>query len=333
MGEKIRLPISGFVDLQMNGFRGIDFSGPDLTEEEFTRSSRALLRRGMAAFLPTVITSSEELYERNLPLIANVMRRSEFSGRILGIHVEGPFISPQPGAVGAHRTEFVREPDCDLLRRLHEWAGGTIRLLTIAAEVPGAEELARVAGALGIRVSVGHSMYDDKDLARLAAAGAVAITHLGNGLPNMIHRHHNPIWAALGNDEITVMLISDGHHLPQSALKSMIRAKGVARTIVVSDASMLAGQPPGEYYAHGNRAILEESGLLHNPDKGCLVGSSSTILECMNHLASLGLLTLEELMEVGYYNPLRLIGIDPAEVPTEPHLLYDEELKGFSVSS
>ncbi|MFC1539841.1 N-acetylglucosamine-6-phosphate deacetylase, partial [Candidatus Latescibacterota bacterium] len=152
---------------------------------------------------------------------------------------------------------------------------------------------------------------------------ATALTHLGNGLPGVIPRHRNTIWAGLSNDNLSAMIITDGHHLPFSILKSIIRAKGVSRLIVVSDASPLAGMPPGTYKYLGEEVILEENGLLHNPARNCLAGSSSTIIDCMNHLASLELLSFDELLQVGFYNPLKLIGIDPESVRPEQELFFD----------
>jgi N-acetylglucosamine-6-phosphate deacetylase len=331
--SKTSLPIPGFVDLQVNGYQGVDFSSPDLTEEVFADACRALLDAGTAAFLPTIITSPIRVYRHNLPLVAGVIRRDEFQGRLLGIHVEGPFISAQPGAVGAHNPAYVREPDVSLLQQLHDWADGCVRLLTLAAEVEGAEELASFAANLGITVSIGHSLAGEADLERLVRAGAIGLTHLGNGLPNMLPRHDNPIWAGLANDALTAMVIADGHHLPAPVLKAFIRAKSTERIIVVSDASPIAGLPPGRYTTLGNVAILEESGRLYNPEKQCLVGSSATMLRCMNHLATLNLLSLDELLAVGFFNPLSLIGVDPADICAESRLLWDDNTATFQTQT
>jgi N-acetylglucosamine-6-phosphate deacetylase len=324
--------IPGFVDLQVNGFRGTDFSGPELTTDTFAQCCRAVLANGCSAFLVTLITGPIHAYQRNLPLIASVIKRDEFRGALLGIHLEGPFISAKPGAVGAHPTASVREPDLPLLQQMQHWADGHIRLLTLAAEVKGAQQLARWATDHGIAVSIGHSLYGPADLNKLVQAGATALTHLGNGLPNTLPRHDNPIWAGLANDALTAMVIADGHHLPTPVLKTIIRAKGVKRTAVVSDASPVAGLPPGRYQVFGNNAELAASGRLHDPQKQCLVGSSFTMLQCMNHLASLGLLSLEELLTVGFFNPLRIIGVDPAALRATSTLGYDHASQRFSIS-
>ncbi len=300
---------TGFVDLQVNGFLGVDFSSPELTEADFILACRALLAQGTAAFLPTVITSSLDTYARNLPLMADVMARDEFPGRLSGFHLEGPFISRVPGAVGAHNPAFVCDPDVALLEQLLDWAGGRVRLLTLAAELPGADDLARCAVERGITVSIGHSLFTTADLDRMADAGATALTHLGNGLPNVLPRHDNPLWVGLAHDAYTAMLITDGHHLPVSVIKVAARAKGADKLIVVSDASPVAGLPPGRYHVLDNDAILEPSGRFHNPEKQCLVGSSATMAQCMAHLASLDVFSEAELQQVGWGNPLRLIGL------------------------
>src|SRR5699024_7076675 len=135
----------------------------------------------------------------------------------------------------------------------------------------------------------------EKDLEQLVGSGARSLTHLGNGIPRLLPRHHNPLWAGIANDNLSAMIISDGHHIPPSILKTIIRTKGVSKTMVVSDASPVAGLPPGTYNTLGNDVILEDSGHLYNPETGYLVGSSSTMLDCMNYLCSLELLMPEEL--------------------------------------
>ncbi len=325
--------IHGLVDLQVNGFKGVDFSDPGLTEDKFIRTCRMLLDRGTSSFLPTIVTSPEDNYRKILPVMAKVLDMPEFEGRLLGIHVEGPFISPEPGACGIHNREWIRKPDITFLNELFECSGEKIKLLTIAAEVEGAEEITGHAVSLGISVSLGHQMADESDIERVVKAGASAMTHLGNGIPATIPRHRNPIWAGLSNDSLTAMLITDGHHLPSAVIKSFIKAKGVSRCIVTSDASVIAGMPPGTYSYGGENVVLEENGLLHNPERGCLAGSSSTMIECMNHLASLNFLTTDELLKVGFYNPLRLIGIEPENIRPKRDIFFDESRSIFLFDS
>ncbi|MCC5904773.1 MAG: hypothetical protein JJU13_01080 [Balneolaceae bacterium] len=309
---KMKLP--GFVDLQVNGYIGIDFSNPGLTKGDFNKACRAVIEKGTALFLPTIITSSESLFRRNLELIADGIRHNDLKSHIPGIHIEGPFISGKEGAVGAHNPEWVKKPDITFLEKLIEWSDETVKLITIAAEPDGADELCRYATSRGIAVSLGHHLAGEEEVNRLSDAGARALTHLGNGVPQTINRHHNPIWAGLANENLTAMVITDGHHLPVPVLKTIIRAKGTGKIVVVSDASPIAGLPAGRYNTLGNEVVLEENGRLYNPDTGYLVGSSSNMMQCMKFLSSLELLTEDELVDVGFNNPLRLIGLDPEKV-------------------
>jgi N-acetylglucosamine-6-phosphate deacetylase len=233
---------------------------------------------------------------------------------IPGFHVEGPFISAEDGARGAHNPHWVMKPDPAFLDKLFEWSGESIKLLTIAAEVDGARKLCSRAVDLGITVSLGHQMAAEADLQNLVRAGARALTHLGNGLPKLLPRHQNPLWAGMANDDLVGMIIPDGHHLPPSILKAIIRTKGVSNLVAVSDASPVSGLPPGRYHTLGNDAVLEESGYLYNPDTGYLVGSSATMIDCMKYLHSLNLLDVEELVKLGFDNPLQLIDMDPATI-------------------
>lgn len=318
------MKIPGFVDLQVNGFKGISFSDLDLTEERFVYACKSLIEEGTVAFLPTIITAPLEVYEQNLRLIAKAMRRDDLKKHILGIHVEGPFISEKDGARGAHNIDWVRKPDKQLLDKLHLWADGKIKMLTISADLERTDELCRHAVDLGITVSLGHQLATEDDLERLANSGARSLTHLGNGLPNILPRHKNPLWAGLANDDLIAMIITDGHHIPPSIIKSVIRTKGISKVVVVSDAAPIAGLPPGRYNTLGNDVILDESGFLHNPEKGHLVGSSATMLDCINYLASLDLMNKEDLLKVGFYNPLKLINIDPSRIPGLTSLNFDE---------
>jgi N-acetylglucosamine-6-phosphate deacetylase len=139
--------------------------------------------------------------------------------------------------------------------------------------------------------------------------------------------------ALVADERYAAMIITDGHHLPDEFIRVALRAKGVENTIVVSDAAPVAGLCAGRYRSLGGEVILEENGRLHDPAKGCLAGSSSTMLQCMNYLASLGLLALDDLMLVGRGNALRLMGLADGDVCGEMILDYDEGERMFAVSA
>lgn len=322
----------GFVDLQVNGYGGVNFSTNESSEEQFANAFRGILASGTTAFLPAIVTSPLAVYQRNLPILSRLICSSEFKERVLGLHLEGPFISPEPGAVGNHRPDSVRNPDPVLLDELQKWAEGKVTMLTLAAERRGAEEVCDHATRIGITVSLGHQLATDKEITRLAAAGARSLTHLGNGVPATLPRLDNPIWSGLAEDRLTAMIIPDGHHLPPSVLKVIIRTKGVPRTVVTSDASFLAGKPPGTYRDTGHNVVLEPSGRIWNPGAQCLAGSSAMMIDCMNHLTSLRFLSIEELVELGFRNPLRLINRSPESFEFVPTCKYEED-KGFQLLS
>ncbi len=326
------MKIPGFVDLQINGYNKVDFSDSQLTEAAFLDACDMIFDSGTAAFLPTLITSSRQTYQKLLPLYANILSGDRYKGRLLGLHLEGPFISPVPGAVGAHNPDWVCNPSVDYLKEIQDWADGHIKLITIAAEREGAEELTRYATQSGIAVSLGHQLATEEDLERLTQAGAVACTHLGNGIPNDLNRHQNPLLAGLTADGLTAMIITDGNHLPNSLIKLTIRAKGVSKIIITGDAAPLAGLEPGEYFYWDQNVVLEESGRLYNRERQCLVGSTAMMLHCMNYLASLNILTEEELIKVGFENPLRLIGTEPAAVAAgNTQVQFDKEANRFEM--
>lgn len=323
----------GFVDVQLNGLMGLDFTQPGLTLDDVRKVTNDLLAKGTIAYCPTICTGSLDMYEENLKVFAQAMKDPELSGHLLGVHLEGPFISPVPGAVGAHQTEYVIDPSIETFDKFMEWSDGNISILTIAPERPGAEELIRHASKLGTKVLMGHQLADDATMEKAVAAGACGSTHLGNGLPNDIHRHKNPMWFQLACDDLWSTLITDGHHLPSPFIKVALRAKPLDKVVIISDAGPLAQMPVGIYDGFGKKIEVEPSGRLSCYGTGYLAGSHSTMIECMNFLASLNLLSEEELWQVGYTNPLRLLGKSPdsLEGVSGPEVSFDG--KEFSVQS
>ena len=293
-------------DLHVNGYLNIDFSSDTITEEDFCYSLRKYLEQGADIFLPTVITSSKELYQQNLPMMGQVVEA--FGDKVPGLHLEGPFISPEPGAVGAHNPNWTQKADVEYMKELQEMANGQVKMLTIAAELEGAAELCKAATEMGIIVSLGHQKASYQDLCRLRDAGAKALTHLGNGMPRPSDRHDNPLINGLACEGLTAMIITDGHHLPEQVIRCILNAKGLDDVIVTSDASPLAGMPPGKYETLGNSVILEETGKLHNPEKNCLVGSSSTLKDCINYLNKIDF-TQDEIETLTSTNPKKLMCI------------------------
>ena len=315
----------GFVDLQINGYLNVDFTSTDLTAEGIRKVSQGQMARGTVAYCPTVVTSSAETLEHVLPLLAKACDDQE-GAQILGLHLEGPFISPEDGYRGVHPQAHVRPPTAAEFDHLRELANDRISIITIAPEVEGAAEfIEHVTKTSKTIVSLGHQAGDAESIGRAADAGARLATHVANGMAEMVHRHLNPIWPILANDCLTGMFITDGHHLPLELIKVCLRAKGVERFIVTSDMAHLNGLEPGEYEFAGVPVVLEPNGRLHRKGAYQLAGSASDMIDCMNVMASLGELDEEGLLKVGYQNPLDLLGatIDPARLEKAPEVQFD----------
>lgn len=300
--------MSQFVDLQVNGFGGVDFSSPSLTVDAVRQVVAALRCRGTRAFCPTVITSSPAVYNHVLPVLARAAEAPDLQEALLGIHLEGPFISPEEGAVGAHPRACVQVPSVQGFDRLHDLLGSSLRLVTLAPEQPGALAVIRRAVECHVRVAIGHTLADADAIHAAVAEGATLSTHLGNGCPNQIHRHRNPLWAQLAAGELTAMIVTDGHHLPSEFVRTVLAAKGAAQVIVTSDASPVAGCPPGEYDLWGTRVRVEPSGRIANLRAETLAGSAATLSECAAWLTSLHCLSDAELRRVTRDNALAVMG-------------------------
>ena len=299
-----------WVDLQVNGYGGVDFNSPGLTIEAVKSVVGRLVADGTAAFMPTLVTGDPKMLVENIRTIVAARKRyAECERAILGFFLEGPFISPEPGAVGTHPVEWVHLPDLALFGRFQDAAEGLVRMVNVAAGIPGMPDFVRAVSAQGVTVSLGHQMATSPvQLEPCIAAGAKAFTHLGNGMPNLVNRHDNIVFAALVEDRASVMFIPDGHHLPDTMLKLYCRAVPLERLVAVSDAQYPAGMPPGEYEVCGAHARLEPNGLLWNPARNCLVGATTPMARMMEILAERVGLSSDELRTIGRDNPLKLIG-------------------------
>ncbi len=307
----------GFVDLQVNGYLGVDFVSPALTRDDVRRITNEMVARGVIGYCATLVTSDMAIYRRNLPLIAEAMEEPGIRGRLLGIHMEGPYLSREEGARGAHAAELMRLPNPGEFDRFQEWARGRIALLTLAPELPGAIPLiGHIVAHHRTLVSLGHHLAPRDVLRAAASAGATMVTHLGNGCPNMLPRHENILVYQLADDTLHAGLIGDGHHLPDDFIRVALRCKGIGKVFIVSDCAPIAGFPPGEYETLGNRVRLTQSGRIQNLDRMHLVGSGLNLAECMRRLREHGLLSEEEAWQAGFTNPLALLGIPEDAVAT-----------------
>jgi N-acetylglucosamine-6-phosphate deacetylase len=268
----MRIQFPGLFDLQVNGFGGIDFNDPALTADRLGEAVARMRETGVTRFLPTLITSSFERFAA----CAGVLTRAP-DAAIAGLHMEGPYISPRDGARGAHPPEHTRPASVDDFARRQEAANGRIVLVTLAPEVPGTLPLVERLVRDDIRVAIGHTDASPQQIRDAVAAGASMSTHLGNGCAQMLPRHPNVIWEQLAADALFASFIVDGHHVAPSAVKGMIRARGVSQTILVTDAIAAAGCPPGRYTIGGVTCELGADGRVSLPGTPYLAGSGVTM--------------------------------------------------------
>jgi N-acetylglucosamine-6-phosphate deacetylase len=244
----------GWIDIQVNGFAGVDYNQPHAPLEEIARSIRALFATGVTRFYPTVITGAPEDMEsalRNLTRAKDSLPEGE---AIDGFHVEGPHIGIDDGPRGAHPKRWVRKPDFDEFRRWQDATANRIRIVTLSPEWPEAPRyIERVVGE-GVVASIGHTAATAEQIAAAVDAGASLSTHLGNGAHAVMRRHPNYIWDQLAEDRLMAEFIVDGIHLGASFLKAALRAKGIERSVLVTDAAAPAGAAPGRYYL-GEQAV------------------------------------------------------------------------------
>ncbi len=305
----------GLVDLQVNGYGGMDFNSTPLDGEIVWRVTRALWREGVTTYYPTIITNCDEAIEGAVRTIATARSRDGLvESSVAGIHLEGPFISPEDGPRGAHNKVHVRAPDWSQFGRWQDAAEGNIKLITLSPEWPGSTNFITKCVDEGVTVCIGHTAATPEQIREAIAAGARMSTHLGNGAHPMLPRHPNYIWEQLAQDALWASVIADGFHLPEAVLKVVLKVKG-NRTVLVSDAVSFSGMEPGEYDAHvGGRVVLTPQGKLHMADNPqLLAGSVRMLRQEVEHLAKSHLSSLSEAWEMASVRPASFMNLPQAD--------------------
>ncbi len=300
------LATHAFIDLQVNGFAGIDFNDPTITATQYQQAIPAIWACGVTRFFPTIVTGSSTTMRTCLAVAA------QFGASAPGIHLEGPWISPEDGPRGAHPREHVRPIDRNEFLTFQENALGRIKLVTLAPELPGAIGFIEWLRSQGIVVSLGHTAATAQQIADAVGAGARLSTHLGNGCADMLHRHQNPIWPQLAHDSLTASFIADGIHLPPASIKAMIRAKGVSRSILVTDASSPAGCTPGDgsLYTFGDAKIeLTSSGRVQLAGTARLAGSALRMNDAVANVVRDAGVSWDEAFRMAGERPAALLGM------------------------
>jgi N-acetylglucosamine-6-phosphate deacetylase len=319
----MRVEFPGFVDLQVNGFAGIDFNTPGLSAGKVHDAVAALRATGVTRFLPTLITGP---FDRFSACARTLLEANDPS--IAGIHLEGPYISPEDGPRGAHPREHTAPATIDDFQRRQQAADGRIVLVTLAPEVPGALALIEHLAVAGVRVAIGHSNAPPPVIRAAISAGATLSTHLGNGCASMLSRHPNLIWEQLSADELSASLIVDGHHLPPATVKAMIRAKSPHRTILVTDAIAAAGRSPGVYRLGDVEVEVGEDRRVSLRGTPYLAGSALTMPEAIGNTVRFTGLPLAEVVPMASTNPAEYVSIATAGTITAD---WDPELSRLEI--
>lgn len=301
----------GFIDLQVNGFAGVDYNDPATKAEDVAASIRTMFVTGVTRFLPTIITGSED---RIVGALRNLTRaRDEFERNgmpeaeaLAGFHIEGPHISPETGPRGAHPLAHIRPPDIDEFQRWQEAADGDIRLVTVSPEWDRAFDYIRALVRSGVVASIGHTKATSEQIQAAVAAGATMSTHLGNAAHPDLPKTQNYIWDQLAEDRLAASFIVDGIHIPGVFFRSAVRAKGRERSVLVTDAVMPAMCRPGPYRLGEVNVELREDGSVVLRGETRLAGSALRMDHAIGNAVRLGGISLPDALVMATVNPARV---------------------------
>ena len=310
----------GFFDLQVNGFAGVDFNAPGLTPESMDTALEGMLACGVTKCLPTVISAGPDRLADRFRALEDSVRRSRLGPyMVAGYHLEGPFISPDDGYRGCHPAAAICAADVSLFERLQKAAGGRIRLVSLAPEVVGALKLIDHLRRADICVALAHTAATRAEIRDAVDRGACLSTHLGNGTPRHLEKHDNPIIHQLGHDRLHASFIADGQHLAVDILKMYLRAKGVSRSILVSDATAAASAREGNYTL-GELVIARGADtVVRLPGTPYLAGSALGLDQALRNLVAWLGVDLADVSTMAGINPRRLLfGPGPAVRPGAP---------------
>jgi N-acetylglucosamine-6-phosphate deacetylase len=304
-----------FCDIQINGCDGYSFNSPGLTDAQVHHVAQVCRQHGIAQFCPTLVTGPFTALAHGLATLHRACEEDAALARaIAGIHVEGPYISPDDGPRGAHPRQHVRPPSWDEFCRLQDAAGGRIRMVTLAPEAPGALPFIEQLAAAGVVVAIGHTAASANQIHDAIRAGARISTHLGNGSHAVLPRHPNYIWEQLAADGLWASFIADGHHLPTSVMICLLRVKTPRRLILTCDASPLAGLPPGRYRDWDQDFEVRPEGKIVVAGAQYLAGSWAFTDRCVATVLGLGAVSLAEAVDMATARPRELLGLPPRDV-------------------
>jgi len=269
--------MTSLFDIQVNGFAGVDFQQQDLSAAELRRAVDGLASRETLRFFIALITDSIEALADKLKNFERLRAIDATAAEsVCGYHLEGPWLSTEPGYRGAHDPRLMAAPCIADFEVLQKAANGNIRLVTIAPELSGSADFIRHVTAGGVQISLGHTNASEADIDAAISSGARLCTHLGNGVPEQLHRHDNVVQRLLARDELTAFFVPDGIHLPPPTLKNCFRAKPPGKALFTTDCMAAAGAPAGRYRLAGLDLEVGEDRVVRLPGGAQFAGSALT---------------------------------------------------------
>jgi len=297
----------GFIDIQVNGFAGIDFNSPEFKGDDLVDACRNLVETGVTAFCPTLITADYNRLARNIVEIRQACQKHPLvKSMMLGIHLEGPYISAEDGPRGAHPKAHVVQPDWQQFEKFLEMGQGLVRMVTLAPELPGGLTFIKKAAQKGLAVGIGHCSPQPEVVDQAVRAGAGISTHLGNAAHQMLHRHQNYLQKQMALDGLMASLICDGIHLPDYFVKNVVRAKGRANVILITDATAATAAAPGRYGLGDLVVEADDDGALRLAGSPFLAGSTLTLEKAISNCADFAGIPLASAIKMTTVNPARL---------------------------
>ena len=297
----------GFIDIQVNGFAGVDLNHANFRGDDLVGVCRNLLTTGVTRFCPTLITADHKQLVRNIKEIRRACEGYPLVRKmVLGIHLEGPYINPEDGPRGAHPRAHVARPDWDEFERLLLTSNGLVRMVTVAPEMPGGLAFIQKASQSGLVVGIGHCKPEPEIIDQAVHGGARISTHLGNGTHQMLDRHQNYLQKQLGHDGLMASIICDGTHLPDYFVKNVVRAKGKSRVILITDATAASHAPAGRYSLGDLEIEADNDGVLRLAGTPYLTGSTLTMDRAVANCAAFAGITLASAIKFATENPAGL---------------------------
>ncbi len=296
----------GFIDLQVNGFAGVDYNSPSATLEAIGQSIRALFSTGVTRFFPTVITGAPEEMLGALRNLSQAREKLPEGPAMEAFHVEGPHISPEEGPRGAHPARWVRPPDIDEYQRWQEAANGKVRLITLSPEWPDAPRYIEHITRDGVVASIGHTRATREQIQDAVSAGATLSTHLGNAADAVRPRQPNYLWEQLAEDRLAASFIADGLHLPDAFLRMALRSKGIERAVLITDAVAPAMCQPGNYKLGEVEVELRPDDRVVLRGGTRLAGSSLRMDRAIENTIRMTGATLRDAVAMATTNPSRI---------------------------